>query len=235
MRSVRQTNGAAGRRPYYTDREMDLMCLEALIDTGLLPEVPCPIRVERFVEKRFKCDVEYAKLPLGVLGFTEFSRTGVTRIVLADTLDDGTLVSKRRERSTLAHEAGHGLFHGHLFALEELPSLLPHEGGGPAIMCREVADAPDRGAKETAKPTYSWHEFQANRAIGGLLLPEKLVREVAAPHLVSDGAFGGKRLPDGPRDALIEELVGVFDVNRPVALIRLQQLYPEKAQEQLSF
>jgi hypothetical protein len=235
MRSVRQSVGAGGQRPYYKDSEMDLMCLEALVETNLLPPSPAPIRVERFVEKRFKCDVEYATLPPGVLGFTEFSRKGVTRIVLANELDDGAVVSRRRERSTLAHEAGHGLFHGHLFALEEFPSLFPREGSAPAIMCREVADASAPGGNALARPKYSWHEFQANRAIGGLLLPAKLVRQVAAPHLVSDGLLGEKSLPQDARRALEDELMGVFDVNRPVAAIRLEQLYPTANGSQLSF
>jgi hypothetical protein len=214
---------------------MDRMCLAALEETGLLPMSPSPIRVERLVEKRFNCDVEYAKLPSGVLGFTEFSRNGVVRIVLAEELDDGTEVSRRRERSTIAHEAGHGLFHGHLFALEEFPSLLPREGGEPAIMCREVADEATPNGRAVTRAKYSWHEFQANRAIGGLLLPERLVRQVAAPHLVSDGVFDEKHLPRETRQKLVEELMGVFDVNRPVASIRLEQLYPAKAEEQLTF
>lgn len=230
MRSVKKSAGFGGQRPFYTDREMDLMCKEALIQTGLLPKSPSPVRIERFVEKRFECTPDYGRLPAGVLGFTEFSKKGVVRIVLAEDLDDGTTVSKRRERSTLAHEAGHGLFHGHLFALEEFPSLFPRERNEPAIMCREVTD----GTPLRPRSTSLWHEFQANRAIGGLLLPENLVRQVAAPHLATDGMLGSKRLAEEARSGLVDELVGVFDVNRPVATIRLNQLYPLTSGEQLA-
>lgn len=230
MRTVRRSAGQFASQPFYTSDEMDRMCREALLATDLMPAKPAPVRIDRFVEKRFGCTPEYVDLPSGVLGFTEFSRDGVKRIVIAESLDaDPSSVAKRRERSTLAHEAGHGLFHGHLFLLEEHPSLLPRAGAKPSIMCREEANEPVR-----RRPTTSWHEYQANQAIGGLLLPRALVRQVAATYLESDGLIGAPKLPSVARRTLVEELMGTFDVNRPVAAIRVDELFPVAQAGQIS-
>lgn len=239
MRTVRQAGGPTQRRPFYTDAAMERMCVEALFATDLMPVRPAPVRVDRFVEKRFACSPEYEALPAGVLGYTEFYREGVRRVVLAQELDDGTVVSRRRERSTLAHEGGHGLYHAHLFVGEEHPQLLPRERAAPSIMCREVdaaaATMPTVPVSHPARrATPPWHEYQANRAIGGLLLPRALVRQVSAAYLLSDGLLGGTVLADDARPRLVEELVGVFDVNRPVATIRVDQLYPRASGTQLT-
>src|SRR3989441_11554119 len=67
----------------------------------------------------FRSTPTYEDLDKGVLGFTQFGRTGVQAIVVARALDeDGTRPAERRIRTTLAHEAGHGLLHAHLFALD---------------------------------------------------------------------------------------------------------------------
>jgi hypothetical protein len=235
MREVRRAGGSIQKRPFYSDKELERICLEALLDADLLPVTPSPVRVDRFVEKHFGCTPEYEPLPPGVLGFTEFSRQGVARIVVSNELDDATVVSRRRERSTLAHEAGHGLYHGHLFIVEEHPSLLPRERELPTIMCREVADVAvgqARSGNRVAARQTPWHEYQANRAIGALLLPQALVRRAAGSYLLSDGLFGEVRLPEAARPKLIEDLIEIFDVNRPVAKIRIDQLYPAERQEQ---
>lgn len=241
MRTVRRSTGPFAEQPYYTSDEMERMCCEALLETDLLPATPKPVRIDRFVEKRFGCAPEYMELPTGILGFTQFSRDGVARIVISKALDeDPSSVTKRRERSTLAHEAGHGLFHSHLFVLEEHPTLLPKEGATPSIMCREEVENQNgsevsrRGKAAVPRSRTPWHEYQANQAIGGLLLPRALVREVAAPYLLGNGKLGATQLPESARQRLVEELMGVFDVNRPVASFRLEQLYPLTDMEQLS-
>jgi hypothetical protein len=119
--------------------------------------------------------------------------------------------------------------------VEEHPSLLPREREAPTIMCREVADAAvgqARSANHAGSRQTPWHEYQANRAIGALLLPQPLVRRVSEAFLISDGLFGELQLPDAARPRLIEELMETFDVNRPVAKIRIDQMYPSERQSQ---
>jgi hypothetical protein len=102
-------------------------------------------------------------------------------------------------------------------------------------MCREVGDDASRQtADRVPQRSTSWYEFQANCAIGALLLPQALVRQVAAPYLASDGVLGGTHLLKANRAHLVEELISVFDVNRPVARIRVEQMFPHEHAEQIT-
>ena len=63
------------------------MCVDALRGADLLPSSPQPIRIDRFIEKRFGPPA-YEDLPNGVLGLTRFNNSGVQQIVVAKILDD---------------------------------------------------------------------------------------------------------------------------------------------------
>src|SRR5713226_7829376 len=72
---------------------------------------------------------DYDDLPQQILGYTQFGPRGVERIVVSRRLaEEDSDVARRRDRATLAHEAGHGLLHAHLFALETSPLLLFESG-----------------------------------------------------------------------------------------------------------
>ena len=84
---------------------------------------------------------QYEDLPEGVLGFTKFTKKGVEAIVIAAALDaEKGKVAERRLRTTLAHEAGHGLLHAYLFALDEKPLHLfdADSHADHKILCRDV-------------------------------------------------------------------------------------------------
>jgi hypothetical protein len=90
--------------------------------------------------------------------------------------DEGTAPAERRINTTLAHEAGHCLLHGHLFAMEASPITLfgadaVANSTGSKILCRDGQRVGFYDGK--------WWEYQANQAIGALLLPRKLVRQAA--------------------------------------------------------
>src|SRR6266849_11038885 len=108
MKTFRAKRGPFNERPYYKDSEIENMCSDELHRYNLLPVTPEPIRIDRFVEKRFGISHEYENLPSGLLGYTRFSKSGVQQIVVAKWLEDNTVGNARRVRSTLAHEAGHG-------------------------------------------------------------------------------------------------------------------------------
>src|SRR6266480_1646754 len=118
MRSYRPKSGPFQERPYYETQEIERICEDALREVDLLPSSPSPIRIDRFIEKHFGVTPVYEDLEKGVLGFTEFGPNAVQSVVVARTLDEeGTKPAERRIRATLAHEAGHGLLHAHLFVL----------------------------------------------------------------------------------------------------------------------
>jgi len=232
MKTFRSKSGPFTERPHFQPSEIDQICANELRAEGLFPGSPEPVRVDRFVEKRFGIVPHYEDLPDGVLGFTTFSKNGVEAIVVSAALDaDGGKVAERRIRTTLAHEVGHGLLHGYLFALNERPLYLfdADSHSDDQILCRDVQ------GEEAKSRAYDgrWWEFQANGAIGGLLCPRTLVREAVEPFLLASGSLGAVILDEKRREAAIRSLADIFDVNPIVMRIRINQLYPRQNQEQL--
>jgi hypothetical protein len=208
------------------------MCLDALSKAGALPATPGAVRIDWFVETYFDCIIAYEDLDDGVLGCTAFNENGsIKAVFLARHLEDGTDPSKRRIRATLAHEGGHCLMHAGLFADSSQRNLQLEPGRNHQnldfknrqILCRE-----EDFSEGSGKRAYSgrWWEWQANRAIGGFLLPTNLVRQATAPFSQLSPVTKSARI-DGPnRERAVTELARVFDVNPIVARIRLTELFP---------
>lgn len=236
MKTFRSKSGPFAEQPFYEAADIESICTEELQRVQLYPSEPSPIRIDRFLEKRFGVQPTYEDLPKGLHGFTLFGPKGVEEIVVAKTLDEeGTIHAERRLRSTLAHEGGHGLLHAHLFAFGERPESLFGDGldaDAPKILCRGDGVA----GTETAgkKAAYRWWEYQADLVMGTILLPKALVEKAITPMLASEGIFRIPALPEGQRERAIQLLVETFNINRPVARIRLERLYPVSASGQLT-
>lgn len=236
MKTYRSKSGPFAEKPFYELSDIESMCIDELQKANLFPSSPSPIRIDRFIEKRFVSPT-YQVLPDGLLGFTRFGKMGVEEIVVSQSLDDeGTKPAERRLRTTLAHEGGHGLLHAHLFALGAVPNSLfdgQLASDTPKIMCRDggvtgVGDAPSR------KPPYRWWEYQANQAMGALLLPRPLVTKALETMVETRGMLGVQVLPSATRDGAIRLIADTFNVNPVVARIRLEVLYPLSAEQQLT-
>lgn len=221
--------GTGMRRPYYPSSTVERLAVDALQSTGLFPSSPAPVRVERFVEKHFTLGVEYKALPAGVLGCTVFEDGRVRRIVVAKRLDeDPSRVAERRLRTTLAHEAGHGLMHAALFNDSYEPSLFDssQDVQGEKVLCR---DGEAGGSRYDGK----WWEVQANMMIGPLLLPKTLALD-ALEGFTLESELGVRVLPAEKRHAAYLELADIFNVNPVVAEIRLEGLFPRASTDQLT-
>ena len=237
MKTYPAKAGPFSEAVYYEAQDIERICLDELRATGLYPSKPEVIRIERFLERRFHVTPFYDDLPDGVLGFTKFGAKGVEEVVISRSLsEEGTRMAERRVSTTMAHEAGHGLLHAHLFALEgEMSSL--YAGGldtaARKILCRN--DAVPGGISSTARRYDGrWWEVQANRAIGALLLPKPLALQALDSVLGTPGTFGTRVLEPGRREDATRLLEEIFDVNPAVARIRLQDLYPASDEAQLT-
>src|SRR5271165_4558482 len=158
MRKVPTPSGPYPFQLYFDDLgEIDEICLEALKTQSLLPSKPGPIRIERFVEKEFKTALRYEDLGPDNLGCTIFNRMGgVEAILVSRSLEEqNTTPARRRARSTVAHEAGHGLLHGLLFI--DSPDLGENHR---RILCRSE----DILGESQRSYRGRWWEFQANQA-----------------------------------------------------------------------
>ena len=159
--------GPSSKQPYFTPSADRPDLLRRTAQTKAFSRTsPEAIRIDRFIEKRFRVSPQYEDLPAGVLGFTKFGKNGVRAVVISAALDaEGGKVAERRVRTTLAHEAGHGLLHAYLFALDEIPLHLFDDDShsGHQILCRDVQGEEQKSDRYDGR----WWEFQANRAMGG--------------------------------------------------------------------
>lgn len=231
MKTYRSKAGPFSERPYFETEEIERTCLDELCAVNLYPKVPAAIRIDRYIEKRFGVTPSYEDLGKGVLGLTKFGTKGVTEVVISRALEeDGSKSSERRVRSTLAHEAGHGVLHSYLFAVTGQCSLFP-DGSGPTpmVLCR---DENPGGTRRVYKG--QWWEFQANKAMGAFLLPRPLVNAALDEFMVADGFLGGRTLDNEKREGAVKLLADTFVVNPMVARLRLDEIFPLEDREQTS-
>jgi hypothetical protein len=200
---------------------------------SLLPSSPAPIRIERFVEKQFKTALIYEDLGPDNLGCTIFNSSGGVEAILVSRFleEQNTIPARRRVRSTVAHEAGHGLLHGPLFMETNSPDLLNGAvGKNPRrILCRSEDVLVDTQRSYAGR----WWEFQANQAIGSLLLPKPLMNAFLDHSGIKSASFRSGILTPAQRDSLVKKAAVIFDVNPIVVRIRLDSLFPQKKNHQI--
>jgi hypothetical protein len=225
MRTYRAIKGPLTEAIYLKNEEIDAICIDELLNVDLLPRTPSPVRIDRFIEKRFGNVIRYSDLPPGVMGLTRFGKNGVDEIVIANAITD-----KRRVRTTFGHEGGHGLLHAYLFALEGQGQIFGDysEPAKPKVLCRE-------GSHDAGGGSYKgeWWEVQANRAIGSLLLPKPLLTQALEGFMTTSGTIGLKMLNYARVNEAVQHLSDTFDVHPIVAKIRINQMYQSISAEQL--
>lgn len=212
---------------YFSGSEIEQICEDELRRCDCYPKDPGAVRIDRFVEKRFCVVPRSEDLPSDVLGYTVFSSTGMAEMVISRSMEeDDRPSSQRRVRTTFGHEAGHGLLHAPLFAIDDLQPALPgaEDVDGTRILCREPS---------AMKSGYDgrWWEFQANRAMASLLLPRQLVRVVLELFLVKEGGLGLVVLDEARREEAICLVAETFDVNPVVARLRIEALCAAKGDQ----
>ena len=232
MDTFRARSGPFLDRYHYTPAEFEAIAAHELRSVDLFPAAAEPIRVDRFIEKRFNLVPEYDDLPGGLVGFTRFDSNGPVEVVVSRALaDEGGLPAERRVKSTLAHEAGHILLHGQLFGLQIRSATRPLleedlDVANQAILCRDDRD-------NARRYDVRWWEYQANQMIGALLLPRQLALQALEQLLTVRGQFGIGILERAQREEAVQALADTFDVNTVVARIRIDQVYPESEGTQL--
>ena len=227
MRKLPTPSGPFPFQLYFEDLgEIDEICLEALKNQSLLPSKPAPIRIERFVEKEFKTALRYEDLGPDNLGCTIFNCFGgVEAILISRFLEEqNTAAARRRARSTVAHEAGHGLLHGLLFI--DAPDLGENQR---RILCR----SDDILIETQLSYRGRWWEFQANQAMGSLLLPSPLMYAFLDRSGINSASFGSGILSPAQRESLAKKAAVIFDVNPVVVRIRLDSLFAQKKNHQI--
>jgi len=233
MSKVKNAAGPFCRRLYLHENCIEDACRTALSAVDLMPSSPGPIRIERFIFLHFGIEEEFESLPEHIMGCAKFTRQGLKRIIINRQLaEQDDMVSKFRVRSTLAHEAGHGLFHTDLFVeklnVESAGQLFGEEAGIFDSVTKDGFLCRAEGGMQSV-PKFEWWEYQANLAMAALLLPKNLLVEAARaelPRVLSGPGSFEDRVAEAER-----QLSTLFTVSRRMVSIRLGPWWTEQSRQ----
>jgi hypothetical protein len=225
VRTYKDSGSPWGVGVYYEDKEFEAMMDEARLRGGTdVLTVGEGIDVDLVLQKGYGVSPEIVELPEGVLGRTTFHSDGKVLLELNRELADEaerSVGARHRLRSTLGHECGHIVLHGHLYSVDQGPSLF---GGAPVrsagVLCRsgDIRERPDYGVSR------QWWEYQANRAMAALLLPVGLFRKQVEETLKRMGIADARAaLAAGRGREFVGELASAFDVSLDMTVYRLQE------------
>ena len=240
MKISKAKDGPFPERLYFERSEVEHIAIQALRSVDLLPTSPGPIRIDRFFEKCFGLYPAYEDMPAGLLGYTEFGSQGPQEVVVSRSLaESDTRPAARLVKSTLAHEGGHILLHSHLYALQSRrrsSSAIEKQFDvtDSKILCREGSVSHTGEEGSSRRYDGRWWEYQANLMIGALLLPAPLVEQALQPMCPQKSSLGLQDLPQDQREEAADLLSNTFDVNPIVARIRVEEIFPDSNQNQLT-
>ena len=230
------------QRIWYESDEIEVIAEDELRRAGLMPSPGDPVTdLERLIEGHLKAQLDqYAQLPEGVLGVTQFDArrrpvvsisSALTEAAEEDPLRPGQV---GRWRATLAHEASHIFLHRYLFDpdMASLTGRRPDHtvAGGAAVMRCLHRDVNDVSTQDWGRVSQrrDWREVQANRGMAALLMPGRTFKDVAFDQITK---LGLNSLSSGPAsaDTLAAAIADVFQVSKQAALIRLGTLQVAQA------
>jgi hypothetical protein len=230
------------QRIWYESDEIEAIAEDELRRAGLMPSPDDPVTdLERLIEGHLNAQLDqYAQLPEGVLGVTQFDVRRYPLVSISSALTEAAEEDSPRPgqvgrwRATLAHEASHIFLHRYLFDPDMAPltSRRPDHTtvDGTAVMRCLHRDVNDVSTQDWGRISRrrDWREVQANRGMAALLMPGRTFKDVAFDQITK---LGLNSLPSGPAsaDTLAAAIADVFQVSKQAALIRLGTLQVAQA------
>jgi hypothetical protein len=223
MRYVPDRTGRFAERPHYEPLEIDTMFERVVVEflRGRHGKVTFPISTDDLTvliendAHDLDSSADLSSYGTGVEGVTEFTRGRKPQVRIAEHLSANRL--ENRYRTTLTHEYGHVRLHGYLFQMAATGNLFgAAPGTAEVIACK-------RETMITAARS-DWMEWQAGYACGALLVPASFARACVADYRTRAGLFGPVAAASEHGQALIDAVVGGFQVSRDAARVRLSVL-----------
>ena len=237
------TGPEGDQRIWYESDEIERIAEDELRRANLMPSVSEPVTdLERFIEGYLKVELDqYAELPEGVLGLTEFRTARRPAVSINSKLTEATEVDPPnpglvgRWRATLAHEATHVLLHRYLFDPE-----IAQLGGGHAVDTPVKRSGLMRCLHRDVTPVSTddwarvrrhggWREIQANRGMAALLMPSRLFKRVVF-HQMTGLGLGSVPAGSTAAETMAGAMAEFFNVSKQAAMIRLGTLQLVAAQ-----
>lgn len=225
MRYKKDDTGRFDKRPHFELGYLDELCERTLLDylTSTLESIAWPVSTETIIklverdteELDLFTSMEEFGLDDGVDGFTDYSGSSKPLVYINKRLYNKPYLENRL-RTTLAHEYGHVLLHGPLFRDDSPCKLLK----SPDEWTRPVPRTLSQRAKSK-----DWMEWQANYAMGALLMPKAAVEELVTWYARKYGFSAPFGERTGHAMQLAEATSKHFLVSVEAASIRLKQMF----------
>lgn len=220
MRYVYDVTGRFRQRPHYELRELEEICEDTVQNflSARYGEVRYPLLTDDLtvlLEQEVGTLDLYADLSTEgeeVEGVTFFKGGAKPDVAIAAYLSEDRW-RENRFRTTLSHELGHVVLHGHLWAVdaESLPLFADASAVRPARCLRANI--------LSARSRTDWMEWQASFACGAFLMPASELRLVVRSLCADTQPM--------PKDPLGQELIAAtaraFAVSADAARVRLLQ------------
>lgn len=226
------------QRIWYESDEIERIAEDELRRASLMPSIRKPVTdLERFIESYLNAELDqYAELPDGVLGLTQF-QTGrqpmvsinskLTESAEADVANPGAV---GRWRATMAHEATHILLHRYLFDPEMAQLAGAQVGGNTHVELTRLMRCLHRDIMPVSAQDWSqirrrrdWREIQANCGMAALLMPSSPFKRVAFQQMTNLG-LSAVSVGTTSADTLTAAMAEIFNVSKQAAMIRLETL-----------
>jgi hypothetical protein len=188
------------------------------------------VDIERFVERHLRVRLDqHAELDDNILGVTHFTpgrppRTEINRDLTGSALEeeDATPGMIGRWRATVAHEAGHVLLHQMLYEIDDMQRGLFRDPAQEERRTVNLMRCQKRDVVYRTNGASDWREVQANKAIGGLLMPRPVAVKVISAEI---DKFNGPLVAGSAGfEHLVDEVARRFLVSKQAARIRIQGL-----------
>jgi Zn-dependent peptidase ImmA (M78 family) len=225
LRYTKDTTGRFDQRPHFEPDDIEDLCQKTLfgfvattigslqypISTDILTKL-----IESLTEDLdlFTNMADY-DLADGVEGFTEYSFNSKPSVYINQRLSLHRYLETRL-RTTLSHETGHVILHGPLF-----------KRGSQCRLLRSTEEWARPSPTTIAQRSVSrdWMEWQANYAMGALLMPRDAINELASWYGQKYGFQPPFQLRTGHAQDLIKYTAKKFFVSNDAAEVRLKHLF----------
>jgi Zn-dependent peptidase ImmA (M78 family) len=225
LRYTKDTTGRFDQRPHFDPEEIENLCQKAFSDYigETIGSVQYPITTDiltKFIESLTEDYDSFANmaehgLADGVEGFTQYTLNSKPSVYINKRLSDHHYLEPRL-RTTLSHEAGHVILHGPLFRQDSQCRLL---------RSTEEWEKPSPTTIAQRAVSRDWMEWQANYAMGALLMPRDAVKELTVWYEQRYGFEPPFDLRIGHAQDLIKFTKKKFFVSDDAATIRLKHLF----------
>ena len=223
---------------FIPDKRIERAALTALEETRLLPTSPSKVAIEKFCDRKWGFPEDYRDLGPDFLGRATFNINGLVSIEVNARLEEDTSrVGVCRLRSTIAHEAGHGILQASMFiekiAFDQGQMALFEDVDRKQKPPEPTMIATRSNAIDSTPQPFEWWEYQANRFMAEVLMPKPLLLEVMSARINPEKLLTKKLGWTIDWDALNaqDDVADIFGVSKQMAQIAVSRYVKELKKE----